>query len=141
MHNIYHFFTIKATVGEIFDAIVTPPGLNNWWTKECWGAPELGGKYRFYFTPEYDWKCEVIEFVPDKLIEWKMTEADEDWTGTRLRFELEQRDGAVAIHFQHTGWPVLNEHFRRSNTCWALLFSGLKKLVEKGEIIPFEKRA
>jgi len=139
--DILHFFTIKASAETIFEAIATPEGLNNWWTKKAAGTPKVGNIYQFYFTPEYDWRAKVVEVIPNKMIDWEMIEADEDWTGTHIRFELENRGDHFAIHFENTGWKSANEHFRRSNYCWAILFQGLKNYCEKEEILPFEERS
>ncbi len=141
MNNILHHISIKSSKDEIFRAITSTEGLNSWWTLKSQGEAKLGSSYQFYFNDDYDWQAEIVEIEAPNKIVWRMTKADEDWTGTTLSFLLDERKDHVVLEFEHLGWPNLNEHFRRSNTCWAILFDGLRKYVETGSVIPFEERA
>ena len=138
--DIYHDLTLKASVNEVFDRITKPEHLENWWPQKCTGTPKLGESYNFYFTPDYDWFGVVAEFEQNKKFYIEMTESDEDWDDTVLKFDIEQNKESVLLKFSHTGWPSCNQHFRRSSFCWAMLLNGLKNYCEKGIIIPFEER-
>ena len=139
--NIYHDFVINAPIEKIFNAISQPEHLNNWWTNRCTGTPELGSKYNFYFTAEYDWHGKVITCQPNQAFHIKMIKADEDWNPTSFGFNLEQLEEGVQVRFWHIDWPECNHHFRQSSFCWALLLNGLKSYLEKGIIIPFVERS
>jgi hypothetical protein len=39
-----------------------------------------------------------------------------------------------------TGWPVDNEHWRISCYCWAMYLRLLRRYLEHGEIVPYERR-
>ncbi len=54
--------------------------------------------------------------------------------------EHEQRGEVTQVRFEHTGWPVANDHYRISNYCWAMYLRLLKRYVEAGEVVPYEKR-
>ena len=41
MPTIYHDFWINTTIEKVFEAVSTPQGLNNWWTKRCSGKCEI----------------------------------------------------------------------------------------------------
>jgi hypothetical protein len=69
-----------------------------------------------------------------------MTKADEDWIGTTFGFELTETNDGVILNFIHKDWPYENDHFKIASYCWAILLKGLKQYVEKGIIVPFEKR-
>ena len=115
----------------VFDAIVDPAHLVNWWPLKSSGTPEVGAVYNFYFTPEYDWFGKVTKCIPHKAFYIKMTQSDADWNPTTFGFDLEAIDGKVQLHFWHIGWPACNAHFKRSSFCWAMLLNGLKNYVEK----------
>jgi hypothetical protein len=140
MHNIYHDVFIKSEPSVVYDAVSTSRGLNNWWTLKSSGLPSVGEVYNFYFTPEYDWYGEVINADKGVSFYIKMTQADEDWAPTAFGFDLIKVDFGTRVQFWHKGWPQCNHHFRRSSWCWAMLLNGLKNYVEKGIVIPFEKR-
>ncbi len=139
--NIYHDFVINAPLEEIFNAISQPEHLNNWWTNRCTGYPELGAKYNFYFTEEYDWYGKVITCQPNQAFHVKMIKANEDWNPTSFGFNLEQLEEGVQVRFWHIDWPECNHHFRQSSFCWALLLNGLKNYLEKEIIVPFVERS
>ncbi|UWX56336.1 hypothetical protein NYZ99_09110 [Maribacter litopenaei] len=69
-----------------------------------------------------------------------MTKSDPDWDATSFGFDLVENGENIKVQFWHVGWRECNAHFRRSSFCWAILLNGLKNYVEKGIIIPFEKR-
>lgn len=140
MPDIWHKFTVKASPQKVFDAFCTEQGLNSWWTLKSSGHPTLHATYNFYFAPEYDWHARVIHILPGKELTWKMTGAMEDWMETEVGFRLLQEDDQTSVLFFHKGWKEVSDHYAISNYCWALLLHGLKQYVEKGTIIPFEKR-
>lgn len=41
MPDIFHDFWIKAPSARVFDAISTPQGLDQWWTKKSKGEPSI----------------------------------------------------------------------------------------------------
>jgi len=110
MPDIFHDFPIRAAGGRVFEAVSTPQGLDRWWTKQCSGQPSQGAEYELGFGPGYAWRAVVTRCVPDAEFELQITQADADWTGTRVGWRTEQRKGATWVEFSHTGWPNANEH-------------------------------
>jgi uncharacterized protein YndB with AHSA1/START domain len=140
MADIFHEFPIKAPIGKVFEAIANPSGLDNWWTKRASGKPELGAVYELWFGPDYDWRAVVSDCVLNSRFGLEMSQADEDWMGTRVEFILDEQDGVTLVKFSHTGWPSANEHHRISNFCWAMYLRLLKRYVEHGEVVAYEDR-
>jgi uncharacterized protein YndB with AHSA1/START domain len=141
MANILHDLPIAAPPEEVFRAISTPDGLNEWWTQTSRGTPSLGSDYSLGFGPEYLWHARVTELTAARAFELEMTAADSDWKGTRVGFRLTPRDGGgTLVAFRHTGWPSVNAHFRTSNCCWAMYLRILRRYLEHGERVPYEKR-
>jgi uncharacterized protein YndB with AHSA1/START domain len=140
MADIHHQLPIKASCEKVFQMIATPGGLDVWWTKECAGQPVEGAEYELGFGPPYDWRAVVSRCVPDREFELVLTRSDADWDGTRVGFTLEERDGVTQLHFSHTGWSELNEHFRVSSCCWAAYLRLLRRNLEYGEFVPYEDR-
>ena len=140
-NEIKHALIIKASSQKVFNAITNPVLLNNWWTLRCEGKPKIKEQYRFYFTPEYDWKGIVTRVIDNRMFEIKMTESNIDWNPTSFGFYLEKDNNGTLLCFYHKNWASRNYHFQHTSYCWALLLKGLKDYVEKGIIVPFEKRA
>jgi uncharacterized protein YndB with AHSA1/START domain len=140
MPDILHDFLIKADREAVFQAVSTPKGLDSWWTKRSVGKPERAALYELWFGPEYDWRGRVAVYTPPDAFELEIVEAPEDWLGTRVGFRLGARDRSTEVRFYHTGWPKLNEHYRISCYCWAMYLRVLRRHLEHGESVPYEKR-
>jgi uncharacterized protein YndB with AHSA1/START domain len=139
MPDIFHDFIIKAPAQKVFQAISTPQGLDEWWTKSSFGEPRLGSEYELGFGPGHDCRAVVARCVPGAEFELQLTQAHEDWQGTRVALDLEQKEGFTQVRFHHSGWPD-NEHYRGSCYCWAMYLRILKRYVEYGETVPYEQR-
>jgi uncharacterized protein YndB with AHSA1/START domain len=138
--DIFHDFPIRGKPGDVFAAISTPAGLNEWWTKTSSGEPRAGAAYQLGFGPGFDWTARVTEVVDNETFDLLITDADEDWIDTRVRFELLPGSPATLVRFRHAGWPSYNEHYRGSCYCWAAYLRILRRYIEHGERVPFEKR-
>lgn len=139
MPEIRHRFLIRAGKEQVFEAVSTPEGLNSWWTATAEGTPIWGGTYLFGFGPEYDWRAVVVT-RDDWVLEWEFAEALEDWVGTRVGFTLLEGDEGTEVHFWHVGWVEVTPHFCTTSFCWAMYLRLLKRLVEFGEVVPYEAR-
>ncbi len=140
MADIVHCFAICSPARKVFAAVSTPAGLDNWWTKRCVGRPVEGAEYELGFGPQYDWRALVRTYAPDVKFALEMTDADNDWRGTRLLFHVREEGDTTHIRFEHLGWQQANEHFCVSNYCWAMYLRLLKRYVERGEVVPYEAR-
>lgn len=140
MHSILHNVYIRSQADLVFRALTRPKDLNQWWTLKSEGQAELHEEYRFFFSAEFDWTARVSRLVPQKALEWKMLQADADWTPTSFGFELFQQGDQTKVEFYHKDWSSTNEHFRRTSFCWAMYLNLLKNYLEKNEVIPFAER-
>ncbi len=141
MADIIHEFFVKNSREHVYEMFATPDGLNRWWTKEASGEPRVGAEFRLFFGPKYDWKARVTRCVPGSEFELQVTQADEDWKGTRVGCRLAaEKEGVTRVHFYHIGWPQQNEHWRISNYCWAIYLRLLRRYLEHGDSVAYEKR-
>jgi uncharacterized protein YndB with AHSA1/START domain len=140
MADIIQEFTMKAPPERVFEMFSTPDGLDRWWTKSSSGEPKEGAEYTLSFGPGYDWRGTVTRCVPSSAVEFLMHDSHADWDGTRLGCELKpEAPGVTRVCFYHTGWPEGNEHWRVSCHCWAMYLRVLRRYLEYGETVPFEK--
>lgn len=141
MADILHDMNVRAPINRVFDAVATPGGLDEWWTERSSGSPELGAEYVLEFTPEYVWRAEVTKCDAPREFELTITEALDDWIGTKVGFTLsESADGTTLLCFRHSGWAEASAHFRNSSFCWALYLRVMREFVEKGKRVPYADR-
>lgn len=140
MPDILHDFPINAPPDRVFDTLCSPAGLDAWWTKHAEGTPGVGNSYRLYFGPKYDWAAVMRRHEPQRAVEWEMTTSDADWQATRVGFRLRPEGDGTAVEFYHMGWPSANAHYRTSTFCWAMYLRLLKRYIETGEVVEYERR-
>ncbi len=140
MADIFSDLPIRADQDRVFDAVSTPEGLDAWWTERSAGERGPGAPFQLWFGPEYDWRAIVTKCVPNAEFELQIVHADPDWLGTRIEFRLEGRPGLTQVRFRHSGWPAANEHWRVSCYCWPAYLRLLRRYLEHGEVVPYEKR-
>jgi hypothetical protein len=140
MPDIYHIFYVGSTPEKVFEMISLSEGLDKWWTRNSLSSPKLQGEYHLDFGPLYRWKAVVTKYQQDLVFELRITEADADWTGTKVGFILESIGNRTEVNFYHSGWQQANKHFKISSFCWAMYLRILKRHIETGEEVPYEKR-
>lgn len=141
MHSICHDIEIRVSQSRLFGLLVTADGLEKWWSKSSKGNTGLGQRMQIYFSEEFDWEMEAIEYKENQSISWKMTRAMDDWMRTRLSFEIiTKSEETCLLRFTHSGWERVDDHFRRSSLSWALYLRILRRFIENGEYIPYEQR-
>ncbi len=140
MADIFLSFPVNAPIGQVFNAVATPDGLNQWWTLRASGEPTTGSTYELYFAEDYDWRAVVIKADPPFYLEFEVKNATHDWQGTQVIFSLEDRDSITQVNFSHLGWPENNDHFRTSSFCWAMYLRLMTRYVEFGETVEYGKR-
>jgi uncharacterized protein YndB with AHSA1/START domain len=138
--DILHDFPIAVTPARVFEGITAPTGLDEWWTARSVGAPLEGSEYQLWFGPDYDWRALVTVAEPGRAFELRLTRAMDDWLGTRVGFELEPTSTGTQVHFYHAGWPGTSPHYRTSSYCWAMYLRVLRRHLEFGERVPYERR-
>jgi len=140
MADILHDLSINAAPAVVYDSVSTPAGLDAWWTLWSTGEPAEGADFVLGFGPEFHWRASVTGYEPDRLFELTMTEAESDWLGTRVRFELDPAGDATRLRFSHSGWREASEHFRQSSFCWAMYLNVLRRHLEAGMPTPYADR-
>jgi hypothetical protein len=57
-------------------------------------------------------------------------ETGQEWSGTRLAFELEAQGATTLVRFTHAGWARASDYFVSCNTTWGGLMFRLKAAAE-----------
>ena len=140
MPDIVQEFPILVPPSRVFDGVTQPILLDQWWTLRSSGRPTVGTVYTLDFGPNHLWRAIVTKSQPAEHFELRLTEADADWSDTVVGFEFTPRDAGTRVRFYHQGWPEENAHFRTSCHCWALYLRILRRHLEHGETVPYDRR-
>ncbi|HMB61813.1 MAG TPA: SRPBCC domain-containing protein [Eudoraea sp.] len=138
MATIKHRIFIKSTRKKVFKAITTREGLMSWWTSDV-QVSEDGQSLTFGFMDHtVVFHMETKDVVPNAYLVWHCAGTLEEWTHTRLIFEIsEAKDGRIQLDFTHTGWGSDKKDFRQCCTDWGHLMYYLKDYAEGRNDTPF----
>lgn len=126
---------IKATPEKVYHAITTQEGLASWWTKQTTAKPEVGFVNVFIFGTSRN-EMKVIDLTPNKRVEWECIHSIEEWIGTHISFDLQEKDGRTILRFAHSDWRAVTDTFADCNYGWAMALKSLKSLCETGTGTP-----
>lgn len=135
MTTIRHNVAIKASPEKIFSAVTTQEGLESWWAKQTIAKPEVGFVNVFTFG-KFRNEMKVTTLSPNKKVEWECINSIDEWIGTTISFDLEEKDGRTILRFAHSGWSAVTDTFAGCNYDWALFMKSLKSLCETGTGAP-----
>ncbi|MBK7706545.1 MAG: SRPBCC domain-containing protein [Acidobacteria bacterium] len=98
MADIKHDLSIAAPVAKVFAAVSEPAFLDEWWTETCRGTVATDAEYELGFGPEYQWRARVSIFEPEREFELTITDATDDWIGTKVGFVVvEEGSGTPSV--------------------------------------------
>jgi uncharacterized protein YndB with AHSA1/START domain len=137
MPDILHKVGIRSSsLDDVYRALTTLEGLSAWWTTTTEGKSEVGGVLRFRFG-NGGFDMEVLELHPARRVLWQVVDGPEEWIGTKISFDLDQRDDWTIVLFKHEGWKQPVEFMHHCSTKWGVFLLSLKSLLEIGKGAPW----
>ena len=99
---------VDANAEETFDGINR---VSKWWNKNLEGSSEKqDDEFTVRFGDVHYSRQKLVEVVPGKKIVWLVTDSllnfiedKQEWTNTKICFELSEQDNKTQIQFTHTG--------------------------------------
>lgn len=129
---------VNQTPEEAFDAISNVLG---WWSETVEGNTENTGDEFVYRHKDLHYsKQKLVEVVPNKKIVWLVTDSrltftkkQDEWTGTKIIFEITEKAGGSEIRFTHFGLTPSCECFDACSNGWSFyLHQSLLPLITTG---------
>lgn len=140
MNNSYTATIEVAQPAEkCFDAI---NDVSKWWSKDFEGSStKLNDEFIINHPNQHYSKQKLVEILPNKNVVWLVTESKlnwlkkdkEEWTGTKMIFEIEAKDNRTALHFTHEGLVPELECYSMCEKGWDIVIKDwLLHLIKTG---------
>lgn len=137
---------VDKTPKEAFNAINNVTG---WWTEDLEGSSQkLNDEFTVRFFDDIQVTTQkVVELIPDKKVVWLVTKSKldfvkdkDEWTGTKISFEIAEKDNKTEIRFTHLGLVPEVECYKDCFRGWTHYLKGsLFELLTKGKGKPEAK--
>ena len=140
--NTQNFSTtllVDQTPAEVFNAI---NNVRGWWFGEIEGNTEkLNDEFTYKYETFHYSKQKLIVVIPNKKIVWLVTESNlsfienkNEWTGTKIIFDITHKDGKTQVRFTHEGLVPKFECYNECSNAWSdIVRHNLYKLITKKE--------
>jgi hypothetical protein len=120
--------TVDKTPQEVFEAVITP---QNWWSGEFEGnTKNVNDEFTYRYQDMHYSKQRVIESIPGEKVVWLVTEIQlnfiedkEEWTGTKIVFEISKKDDKTVLRFTHVGLNPDVECYSDCSAAWGQLIT------------------
>jgi uncharacterized protein YndB with AHSA1/START domain len=129
MADIRHSISIDAPGERIFPLIASGSGFARWWAADVIEDYSTGIIEAAFFNRATVYRLKPIQRSTSWTTEW-MCQTGEEWTGTRLLFELTETSGKTHLRFTHADWKAETDYFISCTKVWEKLMLRLKAAVE-----------
>ena len=114
---------VDNTPEEVFDAI---NNVRGWWSEEIDGSTDkLNSEFDYHYEDVHRCKIKIIELVPNKKVVWsvldnyfKFTKDKSEWKGTKIIFEIAEKDNKTEMRFTHQGLVPAYECYEICRDAW-----------------------
>jgi len=130
---------VDQTPKEAFKSITNVRG---WWSERIDGGTDKLNDEFIYQRKDFH-KCtmKLIEVIPDKKIVWlvldnyfSFTKDKKEWTGTKIEFEITEKESKTQVHFTHWGLVPAYECYDICFEAWSgYINNSLHNLITTGK--------
>lgn len=136
---------VDQTPKEVFNAI---RNIRGWWSEDIEGSTEkLNDEFEYHYEDVHYCKMKLIEVIQDKKLVWlimdnhfNFTKDKSEWKGTKISFEITQKDKKTEIRFTHLGLVPEYECYGVCRDAWSnYINNSLRSLISTGKGQPNPK--
>ena len=144
-NNLSISLAVNVPAQDVFHSINS---VSKWWTENIEGSSQkLNDEFTVRFDDVHVSTQKLIEVVPVKKVVWLVTDSKlnfvedkEEWTDTKISFEIYNNDDKTEIQFTHIGLVPAIDCYNDCSNAWSHYIRGsLLSLITTGKGIP-EKR-
>ena len=139
--------SVGKTTDEVFNAV---NDVRGWWSEQIDGSTDIfGAEFTYRYEDVHQSTMKIIEFIPGHKVVWlvldnvfNFVEDNTEWTGTRVVFDIFEKDGKTQLRFTHEGLVPAYECFDVCSNAWGSYINGsLRSLIETGRGRPNKRKS
>ena len=132
-------FIVDKTPAETLNAILH---VSDWWSKGIKGSAEkVNDVFHYRYKDMHESTQKMIELVPGRKVVWLVTDSNltfidnkSEWNGTKISFEVAEKNGKTEVRFTHYGLTPKSECFDACTEGWDYYVNkSLVKLITTGK--------
>ena len=136
---------VEQSPKEAFEAI---NNVRGWWSQNIeGGTAKLNDVFTYRMQDLHHCTMKLIEVIPDKKVVWltldnyfNFTKDKSEWIGTKVSFEIFERDNKTQIRFTHIGLVPAYECYEVCENAWTgYIQDSLRDLIATGKGQPNPK--
>ena len=125
--------------GAAFNAI---NNVRGWWSEEIEGnTDKLNESFNYHYEDVHRCKIKVTDLIPGKKVVWqvlenyfKFTEDSTEWTGTKIIFDITEKDNKTEVRMTHQGLVPEYECYNICRDAWTnYIQKSLRNLISSGK--------
>jgi hypothetical protein len=132
---------VDLTPKEAFNAI---NNVRGWWTENLEGCSQKpDDEFTVRFGDVHMSKQKLVEVIHSKKVVWLVTDSklnfvedQQEWTNTRISFEIAEHGNQTQIKFTHFGLVPEVECYNGCSAGWTYYIGSLYKLLTEGKGTP-----
>jgi len=137
--NFTTTITVDQPASDVFNAI---NNVRGWWHGEIEGSTtRLNDEFSYRMKEFHFSRQKIVGLVPNQKVVWLVTDSNlsftqkkNEWTGTKIIFEISQADHQTQIRFTHEGLVREFECFGDCSNGWSMLMhESLHRLITTGK--------
>jgi uncharacterized protein YndB with AHSA1/START domain len=138
-------FSVDQSPAEVFNAVTNVRG---WWSERIdGGTAQLNDEFTYQRWELHKCTMRLIEVIPNQKVVWlvldnyfSFTEDKTEWIGTKIEFDITEKDGKTQLNFTHWGLVPTYECYNICFDAWSSYLKGsLKDLITTGKGQPNAK--
>jgi len=131
--------SVDQTPEEVFNAVNR---VADWWQGEIKGnSTKLNDEFTYRMEDFHFSKQKLIEVIPNEKVVWLVTDSKlnfindkNEWTGTKISFEISEKDNKTQLRFTHSGLVPEIECYGACSNAWSMLVQqSLLSLITTGK--------
>lgn len=145
-NNLSISLAVNVSAQEAFQSINS---VSKWWTENIEGSSQkLNDEFTVRFDDVHVSTQKLVEVIPGKKVVWLVTDSrlnfvedQEEWTDTKISFEIYSHPDKTEIQFTHIGLVPAIDCYRDCSNAWSHYIRGsLLNLITTGKGTPEKKK-